>query len=88
MHDNKFHYIIPGEPLSYRSFMSGERREFDEQSQARIRFSLMLENIHSNRPFYSGDIHLDLFFYFSFPQFSIKKKWLYICSKSKTIKFD
>ena len=74
MHENKFNYVIPGEPLSYRSFKSGERREFDEQSQARIRFSLMLENLHGARPFYSGDVHLDVFFYFSFPQFCLRQK--------------
>ncbi len=59
-------YVILGEPLAYREFRNGLRREFDEQAKEKLRFNLSVINSHADRPIYKGPLHIELLFFFGF----------------------
>lgn len=61
-------YVIEGLPVPLQRARFVERHCWDAQRQLKTNLKIILDSQHDGRPFYSGPIRMEFWFYFPFKQ--------------------
>lgn len=61
-------YIIDGPPIAWARAVPGHYRVWDIQKQLKVNYAILLEDQHGSLPFYSGPLHLEIYFFFKIPK--------------------
>jgi Holliday junction resolvase RusA-like endonuclease len=82
-------YILPGIPIALaRARIGVGKRPWDCQKKQKAHYGLLLETQHAGEPLYQGALHVDITFFFPFPQTISKSKIEKMRGKCHTFRPD
>jgi len=62
-------YVIPGDPVALaRARHTGRGTCYDSQKELKCSLGIFINNVHEDRPFYEGPLHLDIVFFMKIPK--------------------